>query len=58
MCVKFYLHSKMNQPKNSSNQHTNPIVPDGELKFLLHFILALSEKQRKKLFVELSKYDL
>ncbi|MBI2337602.1 hypothetical protein HYU95_00285 [Candidatus Daviesbacteria bacterium] len=47
----------MNKSKNYSDKNTNSI-PDQELKFLLHFILALSKKQRRKLFIELSKYDI
>lgn len=43
--------------KAYSKQRSYPPVRDEELKFLLHFILALSRKQRRKLFIELSKYD-
>lgn len=48
----------MNKVKIDSDQQSNSKASDRKLKFLLDSILALSKKQRKKIFIELSKYDL
>lgn len=50
--------NKMNHSKIAAKQYPDSKMGDEKLKFLLNFILSLSKKQRKKLFIELSKHDL
>lgn len=47
----------VNQLKITSN-YPNISFNSKGLKILFHSILTLSKKQRRKVFIELSKYDL